>query len=77
MPEIALEERVAHLEGKVDEQSRLGSDVRERLTQLDQRLTSRLDSLDQKLSTQCRWLIGIMVAVLLAVIGVLLRFSPA
>ena len=33
-----LEERVAYLEGKVEELSRLGSDVRERLGQLDQKI---------------------------------------
>jgi uncharacterized coiled-coil protein SlyX len=96
-----LEERVAYLEGKVEEQSRLGGDVRERLVHLDQKvdrfreelaerievtnrridtldqhLSSRIDALDQKISTQFRWLVGIMVAVLLAVIGALLRFGP-
>jgi uncharacterized coiled-coil protein SlyX len=92
-----LEERVAYLEGKVEEQSRLGGDVRERLVHLDQKVdrfreelaerieatnsridatNSRIDALDQKISTQFRWLIGIMVAVLLAVIGALLRFGP-
>jgi uncharacterized coiled-coil protein SlyX len=125
----SLEERVAYLEGKVEEQSRLGGDVRERLVHLDQKVdrfreelaeriealnsridatnsridatnsrinaldqkvdrfreelaerievtNSRINALDQKISTQFRWLIGIMVAVLLAVIGALLRFGP-
>ena len=82
-----LEERVAYLEGKVEEQSRLGSDVRERLVQLDQKVdrfrgeltgridatNSHIDALDQKVSTQFRWLVGLMVTVLLAVIGALLK----
>ena len=85
-----LEERVAYLEGKVDEQSRLGSDVRERVGQLDQKVdrfreelasridatNARIDALDRKLSAQFRWLVGFMFTVLLAVIGALLRFGP-
>ena len=35
----------------------------------------RIDALDQKISQQFIWLMGIQVAVLLAVIGALLRVS--
>jgi len=105
----SLEERVAYLEGKVEEQSRLGGELRElvihldqkvdrfreelvaantvtnsridaldqrlssRIDALDQRLSSRIDALDQKVSRQFIWLVGIQVAVLLAVVGALLR----
>ncbi len=85
----SLEERVACLEGKVEELARLGPDLRERLDALDQKVDrfrdelagrldathGRIDALDQKLSTQFRWLVGLMVTVLLAVIGALLRFG--
>ena len=116
-----LEERVAYLEGKVEELSGLGSEVRERLVHLDQKVdrfrdelasridatnaridatnaridaldqkidrfrdelasridatNARIDALNQRMSTQFRWLVGMMMAVLLAVIGALLRFS--
>jgi len=50
-----LEERVAYLEGKVEEQSRLGSELREMVAHLDQKvdrfreeLSGRIDALDQK-----------------------------
>lgn len=91
-----LEERVAYLEGKVEEHSRGYADIREgfqhleqrltfldqkvdrfrdelagRIDSLDQRMSSRIDALDQKISTQFRWLVGIQIMVLLAVISAL------
>jgi uncharacterized coiled-coil protein SlyX len=110
-----LEERVAYLEGKVEEQSRLGSDLREMVIHLDQKVdrfrdelasridatnsridaldqkvdrfreelmrahaatNSRIDALDQKVSRQFTWLVGIQLAVLLALIGALLKVAP-
>ena len=51
----SLEERVAYLEGKVDEQSRLGVELRDTIFHLDQKvdrfreeLASRIDALDRK-----------------------------
>ncbi len=44
-----LEERVAYLEGKVEEQSRLGSEIREMISHLDQRLSSRIDGLSSRI----------------------------
>jgi len=91
-----IEERVAYLEGKVEEHSHGYTDIREGLQHLDQRFTfldqkvdrfreeimgaigvanGRIDALDQKISQQFIWLMGIQVAVLLAVIGALLRVS--
>ena len=101
----SLEERIAYLEGKVEEHSRgfgdltvridaLGQKVDRfraelsgrigaisaRIDVLDQRidrfrgeLSGRIDALDQKMSRQFVWLVGIQVAVLLAIIGALLR----
>ncbi len=85
-----LEERVAYLEGKVEEHSRGYGELREmmihldqkvdrfreelsgRIDALDQRLTGRIDVLDEKFSRYFLWMIGIKIAVLLAVIGALL-----
>jgi len=101
----SLEERVAYLEGKVEEQSQLGGQLRELILHLDQKVdrfrealsnridaldqkvdrfreelaaannatNSRIDALDQKVSRQFIWLVGIQVAVLLAVVGALLH----
>ena len=81
-----LEERVAYLEGKVDEHSRGFGEIRElimhlssRIDALDQKvdrfreeLSRRLDALDEKFSRYFLWTIGIQITVLLAVIGALL-----
>ncbi len=55
MAQGTLEERVAYLEGKVEEQSRGYRELREdvqrlaaRIDAMDQRLSSRMDALDQK-----------------------------
>ncbi len=52
---VSIEERVAYLEGRVEEHSRAWKDIAERLDRvekridaLDQRLSSRIDALDQK-----------------------------
>ncbi len=81
-----LEERVAYLEGKVEEQSRGFGELRDlilhlnsRVDALDQKvdrfreeLSSRIDALDAKFSRYFLWTIGIQITVLLAVIGALL-----
>jgi hypothetical protein len=97
MPQ-SLEERVAYLEGKVEEQSRGFGDLTARISALDEKVdrfrnelsaridaldqkvdrfrgefTVRIDALDQKISMQFIWLVGIQIAVLLAVIGALPR----
>jgi hypothetical protein len=92
-----IEERVAYLEGKVEEHSRGYTDIREGLQHLDQRfvvmeqrftfldqkvdrfreeLAGRIEALDQRVAKQFIWLMGIQVAVLLAVIGALLKVAP-
>ena len=81
-----IEERVAYLEGKVDEHSRGFGEIRElimhlssRIDALDQKvdrfreeLAGRIEALDQKMSRQFIWLVGIQIMVLLAVISALL-----
>jgi len=54
-----LEERVAYLEGRVEEQSRLGEELREMVFHLDQKvdrfreeLAAQIRDVDQRLSAQ-------------------------
>ena len=82
-----IEERVAHLEGKVEEHSRGFEDIRGLIGQVDghlvaldqkvdgvrKELGSRIDALDWKVSRQFTWLVGIQVALLLTVIGALIQ----
>jgi uncharacterized coiled-coil protein SlyX len=77
-----IEERVAYLEGKVEEHSRGFAELREMVIHLDQKvdrfreeLAGRIEALDQRVAKQFIWLVGIQVMVLLAVISALLRVS--
>ena len=83
------DERIAYLEGRFEEQSTnvasvrgdfaaLRSDVqdlRRHVETLDQRLSARIDGLDTKMSRQFIWIVGIQIAILIAVIGALLRVA--
>ncbi len=89
----SLEERVAYLEGKLEEHAIGFGEIRALLVQLNGRvdavdqkvdrfreeLSSRFNVLDQKMdrfrqdvSRQFNWLVGIQVAIMLSIIGVLL-----
>ena len=72
-----LGSRIDALDQKVD---RFRAELSSRIDALDQRLTGRVDALDLKLdafrqdvSRQFNWLVGIQVAILLSIIGALLR----
>ena len=104
-----IDERVAYLEGKVDEHSngfgelresvrqvdqkldrlfaslndrivgvdqkldRLIASVNDRIDGVDQSLSLKIDRLDDKMSRQFLWILGVQVAVLIAVVGALAR----
>ncbi len=65
-----LEERVAYLEGKIEEHSNVWKDLAERLD----RVEKRIDALDQKLSRYSLWIIGIQVTILISILVALLKF---
>jgi hypothetical protein len=83
------DERIAYLEGRFEEHS--GSvttirgdfaavrsdvqDVRRHVATLDERISARIETIDAKLSRQFTWIVGIQVAMLIAVIGALLRVA--
>lgn len=80
----SLEERVAYLEGKVEEHSRAWEDLKDMIIHLDQKVDRRFEALDQKVdrfreeidrkfSRYFLWTIGIQVTVLLAIIGLLIN----
>ena len=85
MPQDTIEERVAYLEGKVDEQSRGHGELRDavqhvggHIVALDQKvdrfreeLSGRIDALDQKVSRHFVWIVGIQITILVTVVGVL------
>jgi len=81
----SLEERVAYLEGKVEEHSRGCAQLREDIHQIRQHilhidqkidrfrdeLSGRIDALDQKFSRWFAWLAGILITALLAQLSLL------
>jgi tetrahydromethanopterin S-methyltransferase subunit G len=81
-----VEERVAHLEGQMNELSQGLSGVMGAIRHLEQRIDARfgsvearfdtldrrVDSLDSKVSRQFVWLVGIVVTVLVAMVGAML-----
>jgi uncharacterized coiled-coil protein SlyX len=80
-----IDERVAYLEGKVDEHSSCFSELRDSVRQVDQKLDrlfaslndrivgvdQKVDRLDDKMSRQFLWILGVQVAVLIAVVSAL------
>jgi len=81
-----VEERVAYLEGQLNEQSHSMLEVRDTVRSLERRMDARfeavdrrfegverrLDGLDDKLSRQFAWVVGIQVTTLVAIVGALL-----
>jgi predicted nucleic acid-binding Zn-ribbon protein len=50
-------------------------DVRRQVESLDHRMAARIDALDTRMARQFTWTVGIQVAILLAVMGALLRLA--
>ncbi len=81
----ALEERVAYIEGRVEEHSRTVGEVRELILALDQKLDRRIDAVDRRfdavdrrfdaLDTRFGWILGVESAILVAVVAALI--APA
>ncbi|MPY86435.1 MAG: hypothetical protein GEU99_00760 [Luteitalea sp.] len=70
-----LQERVAHIEGQMVEQSQAFADIRGGLRRLEQRMDrfdQRMDSLHDKMSRQFVWIVGIQFTTLVAMIGAVL-----
>ena len=71
----ALEERIAYIEGKVEEQAlllkldALDEKLDQRTFAIVRELHERADTLDQKISRQFVWLAGALPTTLLAVVG--------
>ena len=70
-----LQERVAYLEGKVEDIRDLLTELNRRVDRIEQRIDRvehRIDGLDEKMSRQFLWLVGIQITTLIAVVGAVL-----
>jgi hypothetical protein len=67
-----LEERVAYLEGKVEDHTAIILDVRASVRELREEMIRRFEQVDRRLETGERrflWMVGTQMAVLVATIG--------
>jgi len=72
---VTLEERVAYLEGQVQQYPQMFLALREDIAQVSRRvdrIDDRVDRLDDKVSRQFIWLVGIQITSLIAMLGTLL-----
>jgi uncharacterized coiled-coil protein SlyX len=83
LPMPTLDERVAHLEGSLEEHSTIVTALRDDIQELSRRvnaladrldsgsdrLDSRMDAFDAKLSRQFTWLVGIQIVMFIAVMS--------
>ena len=75
-----VEERIAYLEGRLEDHAgTVGTvrhdtaDLRQLIQHLDHKVDRLFYNLDSKVSRQFVWIVGIQVAVLLAIVGAILR----
>jgi hypothetical protein len=68
-----LGERVAWMEGRVEEQTMRIDDVRSAIKSLEERMDRRFDSLDRKIDGQFKLFLGVVVAALGTVASLVLR----
>lgn len=78
-----VEERLAYLEGRFEEQIMTINNIHDGIARLDgrfdrmeQRLDRRFDKIDERfdrMDTKFGWLVGLMVAMLIATIAALLK----
>lgn len=66
-----VQERVAHVEGQVNELSQRLTTVEAAIHHLEQRMDARFETLDGKMSRQFMWLVGIQVTTLAAIMTTL------
>jgi len=80
----SLDERVAYLEGRMEDHTRLTADVRAEMrdlraefrdlraefSELRSEVNLRFDRLDQKFDQKFTWLVGMFIALLLGLLGV-------
>ena len=71
----SLDERVAYLEGRMEDYTALMADIRAEMRGFRSEMERRFDHVDQKVDRQFTWFVGILVGVLLALVGLGLQVS--
>ncbi len=67
----SVEERVAYLEGRMEDHAVIVTDLRNGIRELRDETVRQFEALDDKVDRHFTWLVGIQVASLVAVVGAL------
>jgi ABC-type phosphate transport system permease subunit len=72
-----LDQRVAYLEGRMENHTALMADIRAEMRELRSAIERGFERADQKTDRHFMWLVGLVLSVLAMVITVLLRLVQA
>jgi hypothetical protein len=68
----SVEERMAYVEGRLEEQGIAMNDMRDAIVRLEDRMDQRFDRLEDRMSRSFMWQVGIQITTLTAVVVALL-----
>lgn len=71
----SVEERVAYLEGRMEDYTVLIADIRTDMRGLRSDMRAEMSELRQRLDRHFTWLVGVLVGVLLALVGLALQVA--
>jgi hypothetical protein len=71
----SLDERVAYLEGRMEDHTALMADIRADLRELRSEIRADMNRFDQKIDRHFMWLAGILVGVLTALAGLAIQVA--
>jgi hypothetical protein len=71
----SLDQRVAYLEGRMEDHTALMADIRADMRGLSENIDHRFDRMDQKIDRHFMWTLGIFVTILLGLLGLSLQMS--
>lgn len=71
----SVEERVAYLEGRMEDYTVLIADIRTGMRGLRSDMRAEMSELRQRLDRHFTWLVGVLVGVLLALVGLALQVA--
>ena len=71
----SLDERVAYIEGRMEDHTALMADIRADMRGLRENMDHRFDRMDQKIDRHFMWTMGMFVTLLLGLLGLSLQMS--
>jgi hypothetical protein len=71
-----VDQRVAYLEGRMEDHAALMADIRAEMRDLRSSMERGFDRADRKMDRHFMWLVGLMVGTFATLVGLLLRIQP-